>query len=64
MTRTTECLEALAALVKLTERTAQMLEEAAPDLAEVGYWSRQDKFVLERARAIVAAANARPGRTG
>jgi hypothetical protein len=56
MTERTELLEALVNLFRLCERTARMLEEAAPDLAEVGYWSSAEKGAFERARRIVERA--------
>jgi hypothetical protein len=56
MTERTELLEALVNLFRLCERTARMLEEAAPDLDEVGYWSTTERAAFERARRIVERA--------
>jgi hypothetical protein len=56
MTERTELLEALVNLFRLCERTARMLEEEAPDLAEVGYWTGAEKAAFERARRIVERA--------
>jgi hypothetical protein len=50
--REQELLEALRALLRVTDRTAAMLEEECPALAEVGYWLRDDKDAYERARAL------------
>jgi hypothetical protein len=56
MTERTELLEALVNLFRLCERTAQMLEKAAPDRADVGYWSSAERAAFERARRIVERA--------
>jgi hypothetical protein len=40
------------ALFRLLDRTAQMLEEESPALAEIGYWSAEEKAVYETAKTL------------
>src|SRR5262249_8258238 len=57
--RETMLLEALARLLRVSDETVRRVEENCPGLAEVGYWSRDEKDAYDRAKQIVAEASAR-----
>ena len=52
---------ALRALVQVTERTAQQLEEASEGLKECGYWNRDEKDAFERGKELGRTDRAIPG---
>jgi hypothetical protein len=65
MTERTQLLEALLAirdLLGLLDNTVNMLEEVAPGLAEVGYWSASENAVYRRAQALTSIAPGEPSR--
>jgi hypothetical protein len=49
-----ELWDLLGQMVALVDKTAELLEEAAPSQAECGYWNRDEKDAYEAAKRLVA----------
>ena len=61
MTRTTECLEALANLFRTFQKLAADYERDCPGVAEAGYLSDQDQAAVNRARRVLTEPYIRAG---
>ncbi len=56
-----ECLEALAGLFQVCQKTARDYERDCPGAKEVGYWNHLDKADYEKARALLKSAYTQQG---